>query len=105
MGKFIKRKVKEDKNNYEEEIIRDILQQRGSTKEIRKTLSKGKSMITKVEDSRGNIIQDREGILQTVTSFYKKLYGEEETKNQVWESKSAEGKGREEEEPEIIKIT
>ncbi len=50
-----------------------------------------------------NIIQDREGILQAVTSFYKMLCGEEETKNQMWESKSTEGKGREEEEPTIIK--
>ncbi len=84
LGKLIKRKVREDINNYEEEIIRDILQQRGSNKEIRKTLRKGKSMITKVKDSRGNIIQDRKGILQTVASFNKKLCGEEETKKRVW---------------------
>ncbi len=52
LGKLIKRKVRGDINNYEEEIIRDILQQRGSTKEIRNALSKGKSMIRKVKDSK-----------------------------------------------------
>ncbi|GBP78596.1 hypothetical protein EVAR_57164_1 [Eumeta japonica] len=57
------------------ETIENCILKTGGTKKATKELTNTKNWVVKMKDERGKISYDRTDILETATSYYKKLYG------------------------------
>ncbi len=83
MQKMIKKRIREDVRKFNDEKIRQIIEESRSTKKVKKELSEGRNMIVKLKKEDGEIEYNREGIVELATKFYEKLYqkgiGEEYT--------------------------
>ena len=89
LRKLIKKKIREDINRFENEVTTEIIESSWSTRKVKKALAKGNALMPGLKDSRGNLIRDREGIVNLATEFYSSLYsggkelGEQESSQDV----------------------
>lgn len=77
--KLVKREIKNDIRNYEENIIKEILETTKSTKTIKKELNQtSKCWIQKIEKEDKTVEYNREMIVEEATKFYETLYHDPE---------------------------
>lgn len=77
--KLTKKKIREDINRYEDDIINRIMITTGSTKRIKQELSNTKNTwINKLRKEDGTTTTNREEIVEVATRYYEKLYSSEE---------------------------
>ncbi|KAI5710950.1 hypothetical protein M8J75_012794 [Diaphorina citri] len=77
--KLVRREIRKDVREYEENIIKEIMETTGSTKSIKKELSQNsKYWIPRIEGKDKRIIHDREEIVEEATKFYEELYSDPE---------------------------
>ncbi len=69
--KLVKRKIREDIKNYDNERIKEIIEDTGS---IRKMMSEGKNLIRKLRNEKVKMVYSREGVVEIATRFYETLY-------------------------------
>ncbi len=81
-------------------MVRNLIEECGSTKKIKKALSTGKNLIVKLKDGNGNLIHNREDIIKTATKFYENLYQKREEKERKCKRKIQRNA---EIEPQILK--
>ncbi len=74
LRKTVKKLVREDLQNAEERLIREIIEKTGSIKMMKKESSGYQNLIPKVKNDRGEKVYGREGIVKIATEFYGKLY-------------------------------
>ncbi|KAI5749413.1 hypothetical protein M8J76_007135 [Diaphorina citri] len=75
--KLVRREIRKDVREYEENIIKEIMETTGSTKSIKKELSQNsKYWIPRIEGKDKRIIHDREEIVEEATKFYEELYSD-----------------------------
>ncbi len=70
----IKKKIKEDVYNYEQEIAKSILESTWPTRQTRKALSKGKYLLPRIKNEVGQKFANREKIVEIATRFYQNIY-------------------------------
>ncbi|KAI5737636.1 hypothetical protein M8J76_015259 [Diaphorina citri] len=77
--KLVKREIKKDIHNYEENIIKQIMETTKSTKNIKKELNQNsKCWIKNIEGQEGKILYDRREIIEEATRYYEELYHDPE---------------------------
>lgn len=74
INKCVKRMIRRDLRKYKTEVIQKEMNNRKSIKRIRQELNEGKHWIKQLKDHLGKNVTNRQGIVKTATSFYKKLY-------------------------------
>ncbi len=89
MQRLVKKRIREDVRKFNEEKIRQIIEESRSSKEVKKELSEGRNMILKLKKEDGIVEYNREGLVEKVTKFDEKLYqkelGEEYTNYEQYE--------------------
>jgi hypothetical protein len=78
LRKLVKRKIREDIRNYNNEITRDIIESCWSTRKMRNELREEIGLVTNLKDEGNRNRYDREKIINIATQFYKKLYEKRE---------------------------
>ncbi len=77
MNKLIKKEIYADIKNYEEGVVREIIEENWSTRRAKKAIRQGTYILAKVKNNAGIEIYNRKEIVQEATKFYKNLYSEE----------------------------
>ncbi|KAI5726940.1 hypothetical protein M8J76_011469 [Diaphorina citri] len=84
LRKLTKKKIREDIQKYEEDVISKIMEATGSTKKIKREISNVKaSWIHKMKREDGTITTNREEILEEATKYYENLYKNENTQMEL----------------------
>lgn len=78
LSKLIRRKIRQDINNYDTSKILKIMEESNSLKKFRKEIYPHRSLIPKMSDKKGEATHDREKIVNIATQFYGSLYSMEE---------------------------
>ncbi|MBP1527199.1 MAG: hypothetical protein H9Q66_04685 [Spiroplasma ixodetis] len=74
LQKLTRREIKKDLRDYEETKIKEIIEERGSTKKIWKELSTGRNIMMELKDRNGGMRSNRRELLQIATEFHKETY-------------------------------
>lgn len=101
LNKLIKKEIRKDIKNYEDELTKEIIEESWSTKKVKKALSKGRNWMIGINTDEGKSIYNREKILEVTTKFFSKLYkvGKDD---ETQERKKEQDISREDEIPEIL---
>lgn len=78
LDKQITKNIRKDIRDYNTRKISKIIEENKSLKIFRRKQQMGKKNIYKLKNTRGEIITDKQEILQTVEQFYSKLYNKTE---------------------------
>ncbi len=79
LQKLIKKKIRQDIWEYDNDKINAILEEDWSTRKVKKELSEGRNLITNVRNKDGVVVYGRDEIMKTITEFYENLYHNQET--------------------------
>ena len=74
LSKLIKREIRKDIKNFEEITTREIIEESGSTRMVKKALSRGVGIVNKLKDSNGVIRTGKDNELKIASHFYEQLY-------------------------------
>ncbi len=74
--KLIKKKIKNDLYNFDQEMAKSIVESTWSTRQVKKALAKGRCLLPKIKNKQGKLIYNRELIAKTVTEYYQDLYAD-----------------------------
>ncbi len=77
MNKLTKKEIYAVIKNYEEEVVREIIEENWSTRSAKKAIRQGTYMLAKVKNNARIEIYDRKEVVREATKFYKNLYSEE----------------------------
>ena len=83
MNKMIKKAVREDVREYDENIVLQTLHETTSSKKANKSLQQNRKLLVSIENESGMKVHNREEIVTTVTDFYKSLYKKSENKEEI----------------------
>ncbi len=71
---MIRKRIRQHIRDFEEQQIKDILEEKWSTRMTRKAIYRNKMFMTKIKDKRRTLIHNRKEIVKVATHFHKNLY-------------------------------
>lgn len=74
LNKEIQKEIRNDIRQYNTREISRVIEENKSLRVLRQTMATGKKNIHKLKDKQGQVVNDREKILEVVESFYRELY-------------------------------
>lgn len=101
----VRKQIRKDIRDYDTRKIMEILEESWSTKNIRREMSTGMQLVTKMKNKKGKNVYERAQIVQTATEFYENLYKTKETDNfrDINKHQEERNVGENETFPEIMK--
>ena len=73
LSKLVKREIKKDSRNYEEEQVKEIIEESWSTRRLKREISKGTKIMMGVRDKKIKLVTGRDKIIQVITKFFREL--------------------------------
>lgn len=73
-SKAISKRIRKDIRTYNTNKIRELIENNKNMKVLRKELSKGRNRISKIKNSNGTLLTNKEDIKKTIQLFYENLY-------------------------------
>ena len=75
--KLTKKEIRNDIKAYNHQKIKDIIEDNGSTKKMRRDLKEERRFMANLKDNKGKMRVNRDEIVEVVTKFYEDLYKKE----------------------------
>jgi len=72
--KTIRKRMKTEIRNYNSKKVQETIEDNRSYKATKRKLTNGKSQMIAIKDEDGNIIYDRDQVINKVKDFYQNLY-------------------------------
>ena len=72
--------VRRDIRNFEKEKTKEIMENSGSTRKLKKEMSRGRQVINKLKDKGGELQWGSDNVIRIATEFYSELYGNNQNK-------------------------
>ena len=63
-----------NQRTFEKNMVREIKEEKWSTRQVRKEMSKDNKIIKEIENKEGNLIASGIKIIEEITRFFKELY-------------------------------
>ncbi len=99
----VKQAIWKDLKDYESTAIEEILKECGSSKKVKKFVFQDKSLITSIMTTKGEKISGKREIIKEATEFYRNLYKNINSNEEVIETRDSE-REEEEEIPHYFRI-
>lgn len=81
--KETRRHVEKDLEAYRERVVQEIINKYKGPKVFRKALQPGTQQVTKLNDEQGNLVTEKQQLLQVVEGYYRDLYRSRNPKPQI----------------------
>ena len=72
--KLVRREVRNDIRKYNTDLVRSYIEKNKGYRQARKAISVGRNVVTAVTDAKGNVVTEKNKILEECRTFYETLY-------------------------------
>lgn len=71
---MVRREVRNDIRKYNTDLVRSYIEKNKGYRQARKAISVGRNVVTAVTDAKGNVVTEKNKILEECRTFYETLY-------------------------------